>query len=663
MDENNKLNNKNKIIKVILGIVALILIVILCAYMYLKTIGNNSKYTEIKTEGTNIEVEYSNAELTGEYKNYLAKINLDGSKINIEGTGVTNNNSTITINKAGTYYLTGSSEDLCIVIDAGKEDEVQLVLDNSHIKSKTASAINGIKAKKLTITLKEGSENVIEDAENYTVFTDAEKEEPDGAIFTKTDLVINGSGKLVVKANYSDGIVSKDGLKIINSNIEINSKDDGIRGKDYVAIKNSNIKITAKGDGIKSTNDASINNASGTDTVGYVVIEGGTFEINSECDGIQAKSILNISKDASINITTNGTVTKSNSNQNFGKMGRGGFSFGNNQIADSQSLNSSEDSSSSKGLKAGEEITIEGGNIKISSTDDSVHSNGIIVINGGNFNLSSGDDGIHADTSICINNGNIDITKSYEGIESSYIEINGGEISVVSSDDGINVAGGTDSSSMGDRMGQNSFSNVESQNRKLVINGGNVKVNSTGDGLDSNGSIYINGGNVYVIGPTESGNGPLDYDQECVVKGGNIIIYGSTGMWQNPSNSSTQNSLTYKYSGKSGDEIVLKDSNGTEIASLKAEKSYGGITFSNSKIEQGKSYTLYVNGNVISTIECNTSVSTDGLSGNSMMPGKDRMNLDKGNFNSDENMMQKKQNKMVRNNSYNSNSRLKIKNN
>ena len=143
MDE----NNKNKIIKVILGIVALILIVILCAYMYLKTIGNNSKYTEIKTEGTNIEVEYSNEELTGEFKDYLAKITLDGSKINIEGTGVTNNNSTITINKAGTYYLTGSSEDVSIVIDAGKEDEVQLVLDNVSIKSKTASAINGIKAK------------------------------------------------------------------------------------------------------------------------------------------------------------------------------------------------------------------------------------------------------------------------------------------------------------------------------------------------------------------------------------------------------------------------------------------------------------------------------------------------------------------------------------
>ena len=131
-----------------------------------------------------------------------------------------------------------------------------------------------------------------------------------------------------------------------------------------------------------------------------------------------------------------------------------------------------------------------------------------------------------------------------------------------------------------------------------------------------------------LYGPTSSGNGPLDYDSECVVKGGNIIIYGSTGMWQNPSNSSTQNSLTFKYSGESGDEIVLKDSNNAEITSFKTEKSYGGIILSNSKIEQGKSYTLYVNGKVVSTIESKSTVSTDGVFGNVNVPVENRMQSD-----------------------------------
>lgn len=93
----------------------------------------------------------------------------------------------------------------------------------------------------------------------------------------------------------------------------------------------------------------------------------------------------------------------------------------------------SEDSKSSKGLKAGTEITINEGNIDISSTDDSIHSNGIIIINDGTIKLSSRDDGIHADTNIVINNGTIDIIKSYEGIESGYIEINGGTGKEISS--------------------------------------------------------------------------------------------------------------------------------------------------------------------------------------------------------------------------------------
>lgn len=213
--------------------------------------------------------------------------------------------------------------------------------------------------------------------------------------------------------------------------------------------------------------------------LGYIAIEGGTINITTEADGIQAETVLNISSDSKINITTNGKITSSNNNQEFGGGFKGGF-------YSSSSTASEEDSQSSKGLKAGTEITIESGNIEINSTDDSIHSNGIILINNGTIKTSSGDDGIHADTNVVINNGNITVSKSYEGLESSYIEINGGTISIVASDDGINVAGGNDSSAMGGRPGENNFSSVQDSNRKLVINNGNLTVNATGDGLYSN---------------------------------------------------------------------------------------------------------------------------------------------------------------------------------
>ncbi len=607
---NNEIKNNKKLKIFISALVLIVVVVLIC--LYKKSNNQNLGTTQIELESTNLEVEYSNSELTGEWSDYVAKINLSDSKTIIEGKGVTTIGNTIKISSAGTYYITGNISDGNIIIDGSKNDEVQLVLDNASITSNTTAPINGIECKKLTITLADDSENTITDSENYTIFTDTEKSEPDGAIFTKTDLVINGAGKLTVNANYLDGIASKDELKIINSNIIINSKDDGIRGKDYVAINNANIQIKSNGDGIKSTNNED-------SKLGYIAIEGGTININSESDGIQAETILNISSSSTINITTTGEITSSSNNNK--EFGRGGYK---ESYLISESGASAEDSKSSKGLKAGTEITIENGNIEVKSTDDSIHSNGIIVINNGNIKASSGDDGIHADTNIVINGGNIDIIKSYEGIESAYIEINGGNISVVSSDDGINVGGGNDSSAIGGRQGQNSFSEIQSSNRKMVINNGKVLVNASGDGLDSNGSIYINGGDITVAGPTSSGDGALDYDGECVIIGGNLILYGAYGMWQNPSSNSTQCTLTFKTSGNSGDVISLKDNSGNEITSFKTEKTYGGITISNANIKQGNTYTLYINGTSIGSLQANNVITSNSSTNENGMQGGGR---------------------------------------
>ena len=601
---------KNKKMKIIIGVISIILVIafIIC-YLYESQKNKKSNYAEINVESTDLQIEYTEKELTGEYSEYTAKIYLSDNGISIDGNGATLSENTITIKSAGTYYITGNISDGNIVIEAGKKEEVQLVLENTSITSKTTAPINCISASKLVITLAENSENTVTDSNSYTTFTDTEKEEPDGAIFSKTDLVINGNGKLVVNANYSDGIVSKDGLKIINSNIEINSADDGIRGKDYVVIKDANITITSKGDGIKSTNDSDT-------SLGYVAINGGKIKIITEEDGIQAEIVLNISSDAEIDITTSGKIASKKTNENFG-FGRRGEKT---NTTTSNTTQDTESTGSSKGLKAGKEITIESGNINVTSTDDSIHSNEIIIINGGSMKLSSGDDAIHADLTIAINGGNINIEKSYEGIEAKYILINDGTISVIASDDGINVYGGSDTLPIGGKMQQNSSSSEDDENRRLVINGGNITVNADGDGLDANGSIYINGGNITVAGSINGGNAALDYDDECVVTGGNIIIYGPTGMWQNPSNTSTQYSLTFQATGKVGDEIVLKDSSGNEVISLNAEKAYGTVTISNSVIEKGETYTLYVNGTSVGSLEASSIVTSNFSSNNMQQP-------------------------------------------
>ena len=580
----------NKSTKTMLGIIACLVIIagILIPVTLSSLNGeSNSSSSSLSSDtvtavesSSNVQVTYTSSEESGTYTNYNAKINLDNMEV--EGSGVSISGTTIKVTSAGTYYFSGTAEDANIVVEADKNADVVLVFENANITSTKTAVINGVKAKTITVNLASGSTNTFTDSSTYTVFT--EDDEPNATVFSKTDLVINGSGKLIINSNYEDGIVSKDTLRIVGANIEITAKDDGIRGKDYTAIKNSTITIKSGGDGIKSTNTDDT-------SLGYVLIEDSTINITAENDGIQAETVLTMTN-SDINIKTTGDTSKKDTDGN---------------------------TISSKGLKAGTEITINSGNITVNSSDDSIHSNSYVIINGGTITLTSGDDGIHADNNILINDGTIKITKSYEGIESSYIKINGGDISVVASDDGINVAGGNDSSSMG-RPGANTFS-VQSSGRELVINGGTISVVADGDGLDSNGAITINGGDITVFGAVNGGNGALDYDEKCTVNGGSLIVYGANGMWQNPSTDSTQYSIAFSNTGSVGDKIELKDSNGNTVASFTATKAYGMICFSNSSLTKGETYTLYVNGTAKASQELTSIVTSNGTSSGSMMNG------------------------------------------
>ena len=172
------------------------------------------------------------------------------------------------------------------------------------------------------------------------------------------------------------------------------------------------------------------------------------------------------------------------------------------------------------------------------------------------------------------------------------------------------MASKNDQSSMENRPGMNNQNKVNT-NRKLIINGGNITVNASGDGLDSNGSIYIYGGNILVKGPTSNGDAPLDFDGEMVIDGGNLISYGSSGMFESPSNSSKQNIIICSLNGSSGDKITVKDSQENEIASYEAEKKYQIIVISNDSIKQGETYKVYVNDTQQAELEVNSNITSN----------------------------------------------------
>lgn len=514
--------------------------------------------------------------------------------------------NSINITKAGTYHLTGTIEDGNITVNVGDNDLVRLVLDNVNIICSNSSTINVENAKKVIIIVEEGTTNTLTDGSTYST-TD---EEPDGAVFSKDDLVINGAGTLNVNANYLDGIVSKDGLKIIGTTIDVVANDDGIRGKDYIGIKDAKITVNSNSDGIKSTND--------TDTEkGYVSIENSNVNIEAGEDGIQAETSIKVT-DGEFNIKTGGGSQNSSTEEEWGNW----------DIRDKQMMTpmnntatTDENETSAKGIKGNTGILIEDGDFNIDSSDDSLHSNGNIIINNGTFEINSGDDGIHADESITINDGDVNISKSYEGIESSKIDINGGNINLVASDDGINIAGGNDSSSINGRPGQNNFSSNSDQ--ILTINNGDIMIDASGDGIDINGAGYINGGTVIINGPTNSGNGALDYDSAFEVNGGTLIAVGASGMMQTPSSGSNIYSISYVYSTtqQANTKITIKNSNDEEIISFAPSKNYESIIISTEKLKEGETYTIYSNDEKTDEITINNTVTTAGSTNSGMQGG------------------------------------------
>lgn len=244
---------------------------------------------------------------------------------------------------------------------------------------------------------------------------------------------------------------------------------------------------------------------------------------------------------------------------------------------------------STKGLKATASLVLNGGTFNLDCADDGLHSNGDLTVNGGSYQIATGDDGMHADGALTISEGDVEITQSYEGIEGLSIDITGGDISLVASDDGLNAAGGADGSGTGNRMDQ--FKSTEGA--YISISGGTLRVDASGDGIDSNGDLYVTGGEIYVSGPTNGGNSTLDYTGEGVISGGVFCGTGSLGMAQNFGTSSTQGVMMVSVDTQAaGTTIRLLDGDGQELGSWQADKEYSSVIVSCPEITQGATYTL-----------------------------------------------------------------------
>lgn len=481
-------------------------------------------------------------------------VSLDGDSATVSGDGAAADGSTVTISAPGTYRISGTLDDGQVVVSSEADGVVRLVLDGADITSSTGSAIAVTQADDVSVVLADGSANSLTDASTYE---DTSEDAPNATLFSADAMVISGTGALSVTGRSNDGIASKDGLVIVGGDITVTAVDDGVRGKDFLVVTGGTLDVDAEGDGLKADNEDGTNDDG--DAVGYAALLGG-------------------------------------------------------------------------------EVTV-----------------------------AAGDDGVHAESDLVVDGATVAVSESVEGLEAAHILVAGGTIDVTSSDDGFNAAGGTsttsddaasDASTASDGAAATADTSTDAARDQdtaadapaegemptggeppasstmpqgeppqggggmpgdaagdfsLVVTGGDVTVDAGGDGLDSNGTLTVSGGDVTVLGPTNAGNGTLDSAGAITVDGGTLLAVGSSGMLQTPGDGSEGWVAATFDTLSAGTELAVVDASGTTVASVTLTKDTQAAVLASPNVTDGEQYTLQADGSDVATVTGGEAPETTGM--------------------------------------------------
>ena len=461
--------------------------------------------------------------------------------------GVTVEDGTLTITKAGTYKLSGEYQGQ-IKVETADSDAVRLVLDNANITNSSGAALNVVNADEVILYSASGTTNTISDGADYTA---TGEDDPDAVVYSKADMTIAGEGTLKVNGNHEDGIHTSDGLVIASGTLEVNAANTGIKGKDYVDILGGTINVTAQQDGIKSTNDTD-------EGKGWTRLSNGTVTVNAGDDGFKASRVVEIS---------GGSLTVEQSDE---------------------------------GIEA-QYINVSGGDVNVTSADDGMNAS--LKTSDSESTDSS------ANTSDTANQQQNNqqqgsIPGGQQSGTSNQQQQGMGQPPAMpggNAQDGTSQNGTTGTGQQG--MGQppqggmpGGGGTFEVIDAAINVSGGHVTVNAEGDGIDSNGVTTLSGGTLIVNGPSQGGNAALDTNGDLLLNGATVLSGSTADMFEAPSTNSTSGylKLTNSSGFEQGSTVQVADSSGKVVANYKVTKSNVQLVLvSSSSIVKGQSYTVY----------------------------------------------------------------------
>ena len=445
---------------------------------------------------------------------------------------LTPDSSVYTITAAGEYTLSGALSNGQIVVDAGEDDEVKLILENASISCSFGAPILVKTASEVTVKAEKDSYNVVNDLRTGS----AEGVEEDAAIFAACDLKLAGSGTLIVETAFDNGVKSKDDLTVKNLTLKVTASGNALKGNDSVEIKSGNlILISVSADGIKTENSGLSPKGK---QQGTVSILGGQVDIYAARDGISAAYNVEISEEetCAVNIRTAAyadfdaaaagteaylivpSAYYSENNDYYaylysdddsaGQLVACSFDtmvYGGRTAYYGLAFRIPDGSENILFLITDRKTVPDGSNEQASTTGETVNT----AMNG--YLITSVSDGIISGDWVQITNGENSEKTAYsaKGVKAeNEILIRGGTIAVSAMDDGLHANGGT--------MLENGASGLGS----ITIDGGTVTVTSADDGIHADGALTVNDGTIRIVESHEGLEANL-----ITQNGGTVLVY------------------------------------------------------------------------------------------------------------------------------------------